>query len=204
MGRQSYVAKPSPAFFYDNSFVLYTFYVLNRLTYEGGNTMNDPDQLEQLNKELNVVFRYLIKLGIAYEDAEDIVQETAYKYLLYYDSIITPKVRSWLIRVALNFHHDQYRKNKRIKIGLEEEQITLLSRDLPEGILLSNEMWSEIERVFKKMKPRYRELILLKYKSNLTYEEISYLLEMKIGTVKTSLFRARNQFVKVYRRLHNE
>ena len=69
--------------------------------------MTDPDQLEELNAELNFVYRYLRKLGITHEDAQDVVQETAYRFLLYYDSIKTPKIRSWLVRVALNYHHDQ-------------------------------------------------------------------------------------------------
>ncbi|WP_077622503.1 RNA polymerase sigma factor [Sediminibacillus massiliensis] len=166
--------------------------------------MNDPEQLEQLNKEMNVVYRYLRKMAIPHEDAQDIVQEAAYKFLLYYDSIKTPKIRSWLIRVVLNFHHDQYRKNRRVELGLQEEQVRSFSDALPEDIILSNETLLDIENILNKLKPKYRELIQLKYIWSLKYEDISQLLDMNIGTVKTSLFRARKQFVKLYRRLHNE
>ncbi|MBM7586036.1 RNA polymerase sigma-70 factor (ECF subfamily) [Bacillus pakistanensis] len=125
--------------------------------------MNGPDQLKELNTEMNFVYRYLRKLGISHEDSQDVVQETAYKFLMYYDSIKTKKIRSWLIRVALNFHHDQYRKNKRIQLGFQDEQIILQSKELPEDVLISNEKWSDIERVLNKLKPQYKELILLKY-----------------------------------------
>lgn len=162
------------------------------------------DELEHFNNELKIVYRYLRKKGISHEDAQDIVQETAYKYLLFYETIKTPQVRSWLIRVALNFYYDQYRKNKRIKIDIEEKQISILSKDLPENILQSKENWSEIEVVLGKLKPKYKELILLKYIGELKYEEISKLLDMKLSTIKTSLYRARKQFTKIYGRIHNE
>jgi DNA-directed RNA polymerase specialized sigma24 family protein len=66
--------------------------------------MNELNKNNALNTELNIVYKYLRKVGISHADAEDAVQETAYKYLLYYDSIKASKIRSWLIRVALNFY----------------------------------------------------------------------------------------------------
>lgn len=111
---------------------------MSSVLWEKGIEMNKPDQ-QKLNTELNVVYRYLRKINISHEDAQDIVQETAYKFLLYYDSIRASKIRSWLIRVAINYHHDQYRKNKRIELGLKDDQIDQLSKDLPENILLHKE-----------------------------------------------------------------
>jgi RNA polymerase sigma-70 factor (ECF subfamily) len=45
--------------------------------------------------------------------------------------------------------------------------------------------------VVEKLKPRYRQLIELRYFEELSYEEIAEKLEMPIGTVKAQLFRAR-------------
>lgn len=166
--------------------------------------MNNSKKIQELNAELNIVYRYLRKLGVSHQDAEDIVQESAYRFLLYYDSIDISKTRSWLIRVALNFHHDQYKKLKREELDLNQEQIALLSKDLPEEIILQKEQRSEVQKVLLKLKPHYRELILLKYQWDLKYEEMSNLLDMSIRMVKTNLFRARKQFVKYYRRSSNE
>ncbi|MCM3178011.1 RNA polymerase sigma factor [Cytobacillus horneckiae] len=164
--------------------------------------MNNSDDLRSLNTELNFVYRYLRKLKISHEDAEDIVQETAYKFLQYYDSIRTTKIRSWLIRVAINFHYDQFRKNSRIRLDLREDQVKILSKDLPEEILLSHEHWSEIECILSKLKPKYRELLLLKYKWELKYDEIAKILDLKVNTIKTSLARARKEFAKLYREVY--
>jgi len=162
--------------------------------------VKDPDLIKQLNKELNEVYRFLLKLRIPKEDAQDLVQETAYKYLKYEDSINIKKVKSWLTRVALNLHHDQYRKNKRLQYGFEMENFQSFRDDFPEEILITNENNQEIEHVLKKLKPQYRELLLLKYQFDLKYEEISELLDMKLGTIKTSLYRARQKFIEEYRR----
>ena len=161
--------------------------------------MNDSIQIEELTSELQVVYQYLRKLGISHQDAEDVAQEAAYRFLVYRDSLKIIKVRSWLIRVALNIHYDQYRKNKRIQLGFQDDQLTMLSKDLPEDILLSNENWSEVQQTLLQLKPRYKELLLLKYQSCLKYEDISKLLQLSLGGVKMNLFRARKQFIKYYR-----
>jgi DNA-directed RNA polymerase specialized sigma24 family protein len=83
--------------------------------------MEEPLNHEVLNRELNIVFQYLVKKGVPHLDAQDAVQETAFKYLKYADSIRSSKVRSWLIRVALNYFYDQCRKNKKYILNLEEE-----------------------------------------------------------------------------------
>lgn len=163
-----------------------------------GAEMIEHDQLKILNSELNVVYKYLRKHGISHVDSQDIVQETAYKFLLYYDSIKSQNIRGWLIRVALNYHHDQYRKKKRVTLGFNDEQLNLLSKDLPEDLILGNEKKEEIQITLAQLNPQYKELILLKYYWDLKYKEISTLLDMKIENVKTNLHRARNQFIKLY------
>lgn len=179
------------------------YFFLSHSSYNRkGVEMNNSDDLRSLNTELNFVYRYLRKLKISHEDAEDIVQETAYKFLQYYDSIRTTKIRSWLIRVAINFHYDQFRKNSRIRLDLREDQVKILSKDLPEEILLSHEHWSEIECILSKLKPKYRELLLLKYKWELKYDEIAKILDLKVNTIKTSLARARKEFAKLYREVY--
>ena len=45
--------------------------------------------------------------------------------------------------------------------------------------------------IVSKLKPRYRNLIELRYFKEYSYEEISQELELPIGTVKAQLFRAR-------------
>ncbi|MFD2046566.1 RNA polymerase sigma factor [Ornithinibacillus salinisoli] len=160
--------------------------------------MKEKIKNEELNRELNIVFRFLIKKGVPYRDAEDVVQETAYKYLSFTDSIQSSKVRSWLIRVALNYYYDQCRKNKRYIFNYEEKMIEDKSMDLPELIILAQERTEEFYKLLSKMKPLFSELLLLKYESDLSYIEISKLLGISQSSVKMNLFRARKKYIKLY------
>jgi RNA polymerase sigma-70 factor (ECF subfamily) len=166
--------------------------------------MNDINAKKELNSELNIVYRYLRKLKISHADAEDIVQETAYKYLLYSDTIQSSKIRSWLIRVALNFHFDQCRKKKRYELYLNDEILDMEIQEDPEALILLKEKRGQLEHALSKLKPRYRELLLLKYQTELSYDEISALLDLPVGSVKTNLFRARKQLAKVYKEEKHE
>lgn len=90
-------------------------------------------------------------------------------------------------------------RKKRTKLGFNDEHLKLLSNDLPEDLLLGKEKKEEIQTTLERLNPLYKELILLKYYWDLKYKEISILLDMKIDTVKTNLYRARNQFIKFYK-----
>jgi RNA polymerase sigma factor (sigma-70 family) len=165
--------------------------------------MNDITNNE-LNAELNIVYGYLRKLDIAKADAEDAVQEAAYKFLLYYDSIKISKIRSWLIRVALNTYYDQCRKQGRYELNLNEGQLKADLKELPETIYLNKERNSELGKALSRLKPHFQELLLLKYQSGLTYEEISTLLDISVSSIKTNLFRARKKLEEIYKEAPND
>ncbi|KWW21908.1 MULTISPECIES: RNA polymerase sigma factor [Peribacillus] len=166
--------------------------------------MDDITKNNVLNSELNIVYRYLRKLGISQADSEDAVQETAYKYLLYYDTIQTSKIRSWLIRVSLNFHYDQCRKHRRYDLNLNEERLVTDIEELPEVIFLVKERNKEVGDALSKLRPHFQELLLLKYQSGLSYEEIAMLIEKPISSIKTNLFRARKRLAKIYKEENHE
>ncbi|WP_040209199.1 RNA polymerase sigma factor [Neobacillus jeddahensis] len=166
--------------------------------------MDEINKQTELNIELNIVYRYLRKLGILKVDAEDAVQEAAYKYLLYYDSIKTTKIRSWLIRVALNSYYDQCRKRGRYELNVNEALLISDTKEQPETIFLNNERNRELGKALTQLKPLFQELLLLKYQSGLTYEEISKLLDMSVSSIKTNLFRARKKLEKMYKEAIHE
>ena len=161
--------------------------------------MDGINKNKELNLELNMVFRYLRKKGISQEDAEDAVQEAAYRYLLYYDSINILKIRSWLIRVALNFYYDQCRKYGRFQFELNEELLKVDIKEHPEAIFLEKERNNELGNALSRLKPLFQELLLLKYQSRLSYEEISRLLGISVSSIKTNLYRARKKLEEFYK-----
>lgn len=161
--------------------------------------MNDLIKGTELNEELNIVYRYLCKVGVPKEDAKDAVQEAALKYLLHFDSIPLKKIRSWLIRVALNFYYDQYRKQKRIDLDIDLKRIPADFKESPEFIFLEMEKNNELKLAIEKLKPVYQEMLFLKYQLALSYEEIGKIVNKSLASVKTNLFRAKKQLAKVHK-----
>ncbi|WP_341963475.1 RNA polymerase sigma factor (plasmid) [Planococcus maritimus] len=163
--------------------------------------MDDILMDQKLYDYLKIVKNYLMKMGASKEDAEDIVQDTAYKFILYIDSISHKNVEGWLFRVAVNGYYDLYRKrSRRQAIALKFNFQQLFEEFTPEDAVLQNERKQDVDDVLKKLKPKHQQLLILKYSLDLAIRDIAKLCEMKEGTVKTTLYRARKEFVQEYRR----
>ncbi|MGM0867465.1 MAG: RNA polymerase sigma factor [Bacillota bacterium] len=161
----------------------------------------DNRLLQQLlSEKMQIIKRYLIKIGANPLDAEDIVQESLYKLILYIDSVETKKIESWLFRVALNNYYDLCRKQNRSVTVTIENQVFIDNQPLPEEHYDHIENRAEINATLNQLKPLYKHLLVLKYELELSYEEICEMLDMKLGTLKTNIFRARAQFKKIYKK----
>lgn len=167
--------------------------------------MNDSIMGRKLNELLKFVYSYLIKMGASKEDAEDIIQDTAYKFLKYIDSVQIDNVQSWLFRVAINQYYDLYRKKtKHREILLKFNVQEIFEEETPEKVLLQSEIQRDIHEILSELNPKYRQLLLLKYSTGLKIKEIAELYGMKEGSVKTILHRARKEFIEHYGRHENE
>jgi len=58
--------------------------------------------------------------------------------------------------------------------------------------------------VVEKLKPKYRQLVEMRYYDELSYEEIALRLDLPIGTVKAQLFRARDLLFQVLKNAENK
>jgi RNA polymerase sigma factor (sigma-70 family) len=61
----------------------------------------------------------------------------------------------------------------------------------PEGELIRDQRIKHMRQVVSRLKPRYQDLIRLRYFEEKSYEEICEELDLPLGTVKAQLFRAR-------------
>lgn len=157
---------------------------------------------EMFEKKMNLIYKYLIKLGCSEANAEDIVQDTFYKALKYIDGIRTEKLSSWLFKVAINKYYDLCRKNNRhIQLSLHEDifKESLRADRLVEDFILDSEKKEEILKCLNSISEIQKNLLLFKYDMGLSYKEIAEILDINENTVKTYLFRAREQFKKVWR-----
>lgn len=163
--------------------------------------MNDSMIVQKLNEILKIVYAYLIKMGASKEDAEDIIQDTAYKFLQYIDSVQLDNIQSWLFKVAVNQYYDLSRKKTRrrdilLKFNVQE----IFEEETPEQVIMQSELGRDIQDVLHKLNPKYRQMLLLKYSTGLKMSEIAALYSMKEASVKTILHRARKEFIDQYTR----
>jgi RNA polymerase sigma factor (sigma-70 family) len=149
--------------------------------------------------QAKVIFGYLIKNGCTKEEAEDIIQDSFVKAIMYMDGVDKEKLSSWLFTVALNEFRNRIKKQKKIYMldinGEEFYSHLAKEKDFTEDIL-SKERNNEVKKCLNKLKYGSRDLLILKYEMELSYKEIAALLGSKETVVKTYLYRARKEFEK--------
>ncbi|MCM3324778.1 RNA polymerase sigma factor [Cytobacillus kochii] len=164
--------------------------------------------LEELYRaKFHLIFRYLLKVGCSREDAEDIIQNTFYKAIENMIHLEVENPSAWLFKVATHNYYDLCRKQKRhpqVKVHDEFLENFLAHADEGERFVINQENKAEIHAVINQLKPSQANLLLLKYEMDLSYEQIGNLLNMKIDTVRVTLYRARNQFKKKWSGKSNE
>ena len=167
-----------------------------------GDMMSNELINEMFQKKMKLIHKYLIKLGCSQDNAEDIVQDTFYKALKYIDGIQAYKLSSWLFRVAINKYYDLCRKNSRnMQMSIDEEifKESLTDNMLVEDFILNIEKKEEILKILNSISDIHKNLLFFKYEMGLSYKEIAELLDINENTVKTYLFRSREQFKKNWR-----
>ena len=149
-------------------------------------------------------------LGNAHE-AEDIAQEAFLRvYINIHSFDINKKFSTWLYRIATNLSIDRIRK-KKPDYYLDAEVagtdgLTLYSQvssdiAMPEKEVEAMELQEIIQKEILKLPDKYRSVIVLRYIEDLSLQEISEVLDIPVGTVKTRIHRGREALRKQLRHL---
>ncbi len=158
---------------------------------------------ELMSRYRDSIYFMLLKMINNKDDAEDLTIEAfgkAFKRLHQY----TPNYAfsTWLFKIASNNCIDWIRKQKKKRmlsidapIGTDdgdEMHIELKGQGPdPADVAIRNQKNELMREVVDKLKPRYRQLVELRYYQEYSYEEIAQELDLPLGTVKAQLFRAR-------------
>lgn len=156
------------------------------------------------NKQAKIIYRYLLKYGCRKEEAEEIVQESFIKAFQYMDGVDERRLLSWLFKVALNNYRNHV-KRKAVITELSIEGSGFFSRLVVEGDFtedMANESATSVRDCLSSLKDGYKDILILKYEMELSYKEIGRLLGLPEATIKTYLYRARNEFKRLWREEH--
>ncbi len=146
---------------------------------------------------MTFVYRFVNDL----EQAEDIVQDAlvkVYTHKHYYKEVA--KFSTWVYTIAGNLAKTELRKRKRRQtsslstLGLDNKDYELPSVELETGEYIQGEYTEKkIQEAIKSLPLHFRTVIILRDIQELSYEEISNIVSVPLGTVKSRINRARVQ-----------
>lgn len=131
-------------------------------------------------------------------DAEELYQQTFLR-ALEHEGRIDPdrNPAAWLCATAAGLWKSSLRRRARrgaiAPAAPAEEAETVSAGETPEERVLKAERAERVNALVDALPPPYREVLVLYYSGELTVEEIAKALRLPKGTVKSRLFRAREQ-----------
>ena len=151
----------------------------------------------------DMIYAMLLKYAGNCDDVDDLMQEAfmkAYIKIGLYD----PKYDfgAWIYTIARNTFVDFERTRKSTalnpeNIPLENSSAQQTSTPTPEDYIINAQQRVQIERYIAMLPEDYRRLFELRFLDEYSYEEIAEKLDMKLGTVKTRIFRVRNMMCRL-------
>lgn len=153
---------------------------------------------ELLRQNYGFLYQYALKLTMDRSRAEDIAQETALKAIEHIAAFKgTSKFSTWLISVASRLVIDKARRNKR-ELGWLKEEKRYTNAFRFETMSRMGE-WPDALEALAELPEHHRVPILLKYYYGYSQEEISEMLKVPAGTIKSRLHEGMKRLRKELR-----
>lgn len=143
------------------------------------------------------------------EEAEDLTQEVFIKIFQTLQSFDSSQgsFSTWLHRVARNHLVDHYRRTKKDRVtdSIEDDLETITERPSagagPVAHVEARERKEQLQQALDRLSPDLREAVVLRDLQDLDYLEISRVLGVPEGTVKSRINRGRLELARVIKRM---
>jgi len=150
------------------------------------------------------VFSIIVRMVRDAGLAEDLTQETFLKAFRSLDSFDqSRKFSSWLFSIAHNTTIDHVRRKQLPTVSLDSAGdsedgaglafLAVAPDASPEEALTHHDLAAALERALAGLRPEYAEVLVLRFQQEMSYEEISGVTGLVLGTVKTHIYRARKE-----------
>ncbi len=157
---------------------------------------------EEALPHLDALYSMALRLSRNSDDAGDLLQETVLRaYRFFHQFEAGTNCRAWMLTILFNNFRNGYRKSSREqpaasteeferKIETESMRVDPAASN-PEAMLSGIGMEREVEAALAGLPAEFREAILLVDVEELSYQEVSGVLNVPIGTVKSRVSRGR-------------
>jgi len=169
-----------------------------------------------LQENLNGMFSLALRMTRNQLDAEDLVQDTAFKAFRYFHKFDQgTNFRAWIYRILTNNFINFYRKSKKQPTQIEIENVSFKLKqegagfwnrldDRNNGFDYDDLFDDQINAAIDKLPEEYRIVLLLADVEGLSYKEISEVIAHPLGTVMSRLHRGRKLLQRSLRRYAEE
>ena len=167
--------------------------------------------VELVNRYRDRLINFVFRFVGSFEEAEDIVQDTfvkLYQKKDYYRPI--SEFSTWIFTIASNLAKTELRKRKRRKvsylsqIGMQEKDFDIPVEDTTDEETVGEYTESQIQDAIQSLQLHFRTALILRDIEELSYEEISKILDVPLGTIKARINRARLQLQEKLKHVHKD
>jgi RNA polymerase sigma-70 factor (ECF subfamily) len=157
---------------------------------------------EEIIPHLDAMYNFALRLTSDPSDAEDLVQDTIVKAFRFFDSYEKgTNAKAWLFRILKNSYINNYRKKSKKPSQVDYDEVSTfyetIRAERTDTSDLEDRMFRElidddISNALDELPEDFRTVVLLCDIEGFTYEEISNMLDVPIGTIRSRLHRGRN------------
>ena len=175
---------------------------LVELVIEGDSRAFEP----LFRRHKDIISAMLVKRAANADDVEDLLQEAFMKAFINIDRYNPDyDFGAWICTIAKNTFVD-FNRSRKSKALNPDNNLPLDARcskaaqetaPTPEESIINAQQRAQIERYIATLPEDYRRLFTLRFIDEYSYEEIAEKLDMKLGTVKTRIFRVRNMMCRL-------
>ena len=158
-----------------------------------------------VNRYIPKLSRYIKRISnFDNEEVEDVLQDIFIKlYKNLNDFDIDLKFSSWIYRIAHNqvISHHRAKSARPQTVEIDDFLANRLRAEIDLNVEIENrDLQREISAVLTKLKPIHREVLVLRFFEEKSYEEISDILKKPNGSVATLIYSAKKELKEKYGR----
>ena len=184
-----------------SSYDIYDDCTLAKMVTEGNSAAFDT----LFARHSDAIYAMLLKFTGNSDDVDDLIQEAFMKAFVNINRYNPDyDFGAWICAIAKNAFVDFNRSRRSNALNPDNNlplegrcSGTLSAAPSPEESIINAQQRAQIERYIATLPKDYRTLFVLRFLEEYTYEEIADALKMKIGTVKTRIFRVRAMMCKL-------
>jgi RNA polymerase sigma-70 factor (ECF subfamily) len=127
-------------------------------------------------------------------DSDDVVQEAMLRAYRFFDRFHGGDARAWLLQIVRNTCYTWLEKNRPSELITEfNEEVHQLPSTTPETLAAQADERQRLMLALESLSPRSREVLVLRELEGCSYKEIGEITGIPIGTVMSTLSRARER-----------